>query len=186
MTCGIYKLTFKSGKFYIGQSVDIEQRWKQHAEKFRKGTAAKNMQEEYNRSGFPDAIVLMECHKDHLDMMESMYINSMRINGRFKMLNTSIPKDYTDAEIAVIYNNEEYLQYSIIQLISQLKTAKENISTLEMELEELQDRGIKPPKYAKNLEIENLQLSSQVQQLITINQELSRRANMTWLERLLS
>ena len=30
MTCGIYKLTFPSGKVYIGQSINIEGRWIEH------------------------------------------------------------------------------------------------------------------------------------------------------------
>lgn len=36
MTCGIYKLTFPSGKVYIGQSVNIEERWSEHKREHKK------------------------------------------------------------------------------------------------------------------------------------------------------
>ena len=44
MTSGIYLLNFKDQAFYIGQSQDIETRWKQHRDKFLKGKAAEKMQ----------------------------------------------------------------------------------------------------------------------------------------------
>ena len=38
MTCGIYKIINKqTGKFYIGSSNDIEQRWAAHRYRLRKG-----------------------------------------------------------------------------------------------------------------------------------------------------
>lgn len=36
--CGVYKITNKeTGKFYIGSSVDIRQRWYAHKSKLRRG-----------------------------------------------------------------------------------------------------------------------------------------------------
>ena len=169
MTTGIYQLTFNSGKIYIGQSVDIETRWKQHGDKFRKGTAAKAMQAEYNIAGHPNTEILLVCHKDHLDMMESMYINARRIQVKDRMLNTSIPKDYTNAEIYTITKNEEYLKYSIVQLIHQASTAKANISNLE--------NAVPPDVKA---------LNEDIRKLILVNQMLSVEASKSWWQKLIN
>lgn len=74
MTSGVYQLKFSSGARYIGKSIDIETRWRQHADKFRKNTAAKNMQQEYQKCGMPAAEVLFRCHPDHIDLAEAAYI----------------------------------------------------------------------------------------------------------------
>jgi hypothetical protein len=115
-----------------------------------------------------------------------MYINSALIHDKSKVLNTSIPKDYSNEEIAVIEKNEDYLKYSIVQLIQQLSCAKANLANVQDELDTLHEEGIRVPD--DHLEVEKLNdsLNLQVAKLIKVNQELSRRANMTWLERLFS
>ena len=184
MTCGIYLLAFTSGKMYIGQSVDIENRWNQHFDKFRKGTAAKLMQAEFNRCGFPSTQILKECHKDNLDMMESLYINHNMIKQKHLMLNTSIPQDYTDTQIAFITSHEEYLKYSIFELMRGLNTAKDNIKHLEATIEEFEEDGIVLPKEIRNIKEKNKELHRTIYELSLSNQELLRRANMSWFERL--
>ena len=186
MTCGIYLLGFSSGKLYVGQSVDIENRWKQHFDKFRKGTAAKSMQAEFNRCGFPGTKILMECHKDNLDMMESLYINHNMIKQKHLMLNTSIPQDYTDTQIAFIVNHEEYLKYSIFELMRGLHTAKDNVKNLEESLEELEDYGMVLPDDIKKIKHKNISLERDVQKLIEVNQALSKEASKSWWQKLLS
>ena len=62
MTSGIYKLTFSDGTTYIGKSVDIERRWKEHADKFAKRTAAKAMQYAYDTCGMPSTSVISVLH----------------------------------------------------------------------------------------------------------------------------
>lgn len=74
MTSGVYQLKFSSGARYIGKSVDMETRWRQHADKFRKNTAAQNMQQEYRKCGMPEAEILFRCHPDHIDIVEAAYI----------------------------------------------------------------------------------------------------------------
>lgn len=101
MTCGIYKLTFPSGRTYIGKSINIEERWKQHFDKLSKGKAAKNMQAEYDSYGEPSGEVFFECHADHLDIMEETLI--ARLNPE---LNTTRCPDRLDG----IYDDEfEYV-----------------------------------------------------------------------------
>lgn len=186
MTTGIYKLTFSSGKIYIGQSVEIESRWNQHFDKFRKGTASKQMQNEFAKSGFPYTSILMVCHKDHLDMMESMYINSARISNRHILLNTSIPKDYTNAEIYTITKNEEYLKYSIVELIQQASNGKANLANMQDELDTMHAEGIVLPPDTQELVNENIQLKEQYLKLIQVNRLLSQEASKSWWQKLIS
>ena len=74
MASGIYRLTFSSGKYYVGKSLDLETRWKQHFNKFATGKAARPMQLEYDRCGLPQTEVIFECHKDHIDILEELLI----------------------------------------------------------------------------------------------------------------
>lgn len=85
---GIYKITFPSGKTYIGKSIDFYTRIKQHHDKFKKGTAAKPMQEQFNAYRNFQAECVFECHADHIDIMEAVFIS--RLNPD---LNTSRPVD---------------------------------------------------------------------------------------------
>ena len=75
MNSGVYELKFASGRTYIGKSINITERFKQHMDKFRKGTAAKAMQNEYDHYGPPDINVLVLCHPDHIDNVESWLID---------------------------------------------------------------------------------------------------------------
>lgn len=186
MTTGIYLLIFNSGKRYIGQSVDIESRWKQHFDKFRKGTAAKAMQQEFNNYGLPEAQVLLECHKDHLDMMESLYINHNMIKHRHIMLNTSIPADYTNEQIAFITTHEHYLKRSSFKLMRSLNTAKDNIVHMQEELDTLHDQGIQLPPNTQALIRENTSLKEQYAKLVKVNQFLSLEASKSWWQKLFS
>ena len=183
MTTGIYLLVFSSGKYYIGQSVDIDNRWKQHYDKLSKGTAAKPMQAEYNRHGLPTAKVLLECHRDHLDMMEGMFITS---NLGPKMLNTTIPAEYTEYEIKVATSDTDQLKLSIVEILSKLRVAQNNVTSLEEEVDALRDDGIVLPDEVEDIRNNNGLLKERLSSLITVNQELSRRANMSWWERLWS
>jgi len=51
MISGIYRLEFPSGNYYLGKSVDIEKRWKQHRTALLKGTHTKILQAEYTYTG---------------------------------------------------------------------------------------------------------------------------------------
>ena len=74
MTCGIYKLTFPSGNFYIGKSINIEKRWEQHYSSLTKGTHTKNLQTEFNIYSSYTEEVMLEVHEDHCDIVEETYI----------------------------------------------------------------------------------------------------------------
>lgn len=92
MTCGIYKIqNLKNGKIYIGQSINIERRWKTYETLLRtknnpdNGTLFTNALTsiEYTKDDF-NFSVLEECLKEELDNKEQYYIeyyNSFMPNG---------------------------------------------------------------------------------------------------------
>ena len=84
MTCGIYKLVFSNtSKVYVGQSIHIEVRFRQHLYKLRTNRAAKLMQEAYKVYGEPIMEVLCTCSEDSLNTLEGQYIEKYGslING---------------------------------------------------------------------------------------------------------
>ena len=71
MTIGIYKLIFKNTDMvYIGQSLSIESRYKQHLNKLYKGIAAIKLQQAYIAYGIPIYEILCECPAEELDSTE--------------------------------------------------------------------------------------------------------------------
>ena len=91
MKSGIYKLTWKDGTLYVGQAVDVVVRYRTHLEKMRTGTHTVKVQGVYNRLGDPGCIVLETCHPDHLDLLESIWINHYWNENSSKVVNTKIP-----------------------------------------------------------------------------------------------
>ena len=85
---GIYKFTNKiNGMSYIGQSVDIERRYKQHKSINTDNTIFHNAIREYGFEAFDFEIIEL-CTKDSLDEKEKIYI---------KKYNTVYPKGYNIA-----------------------------------------------------------------------------------------
>ena len=117
MTSGIYQLNFDNQAFYIGQSVDMETRWKQHSDKLRKGTAAAKMQDAYRQLGMPFAEILIKCHKDHLDTMENYFIHMRKAMPN--CLNTSAPKLDPGVNYDWMMENPQMLQFSSFEIMTQ-------------------------------------------------------------------
>jgi hypothetical protein len=135
MNSGIYKLTFQNGSTYIGKSVDMKRRWQEHADSMRKGTAAKKMQNAYILAGFPDVSILVECHPDHIDLMESVYITLQNPN-----LNSSVPIKLSDEEIDMLLNSTDVLGFSTAVHITLLKSSSASETNLKNEIEELEQQ----------------------------------------------
>jgi hypothetical protein len=146
MASGIYRLTFSSGKYYIGKSLDLETRWKQHFNKFATGKAARPMQIEYDRCGLPKTEVLIYCHKDHIDILEELLIDQEKT---LDMLNTTYPEvDRTD-EVAILINkSRELLHLSTLEHLeiihgaqAQIDAADQKQAQAEQLVEEYLDKG---------------------------------------------
>lgn len=106
MASGIYRLTFSSGKYYVGKSLDLETRWKQHFNKFATGKAARPMQLEYDQHGLPKTEVLLYCHRDHIDILEEWLIDQFKGPN---MLNTTYPNITRTADIATLIDKSQDL-----------------------------------------------------------------------------
>jgi len=76
--CGIYKITNNiNGKVYIGQSVNIKSRWKEHVNALKRGDSGCTLLQyawnKYNEDNFSFE-VLQLCSEDMLDEIERKYI----------------------------------------------------------------------------------------------------------------
>lgn len=80
MTCGIYKITHReSGRCYIGQSRNIERRWKEH-KKERRSSRMAAISFALQKHGV-DAFafeVIETCKPEHLDAFETVYIRTFK------------------------------------------------------------------------------------------------------------
>lgn len=76
-TIGIYKLTFKTGHYYIGQSINMSKRKLDHYKMLMLNTHhSYKMQEHYVKCGkLPEFNVLVECSLEDLGAKESELIN---------------------------------------------------------------------------------------------------------------
>lgn len=186
MASGIYRLTFSSGKFYIGKSLDLETRWKQHFNKFATGKAARPMQVEYDRCGLPDTEVIFYCHQDHIDIMEEWLIDEYKCGD---MLNTTYPKITRTDEIATLINrNNDLLKLSTwehLQLLDALKAevAKRTLlqEAAEYETEQLRSQGyIMDSDYEQIVDI----ATDLREELEKTQQQLKRLQDLGWWDRL--
>ena len=101
MTCGIYCITSKSSqKKYIGQSVNIEQRWKNHLKALSQLKHLNaHLQNSYNKHGAEDFIfeIVCVCEKAELNDNEQKWIDSIPKESLFNIY-TKVGKgpDWTD------------------------------------------------------------------------------------------
>ena len=186
MPSGIYRLTFSSGKYYVGKSLDLETRWKQHFNKFALGKAARPMQLEYDRCGLPQTEVIFDCHRDHIDILEEWLIDQLKGPD---MLNSTYPEVTRTDEIAILINNSrdllqlstfEHLQllHRVESKITQMRKQKESA---ENSLEELRSQGyIMDEDYIEIVEV----ATELKQELETKQTELERLQKLSWLDRL--
>jgi hypothetical protein len=72
---GIYKLEFRTGEIYIGQSISVDSRIKTHLKYLGRGTHGnKDMQELYNLYGSPDTEIIELCAPELLNQEEKKWI----------------------------------------------------------------------------------------------------------------
>jgi hypothetical protein len=158
MTSGVYQLTFPSGRKYIGKSINIEQRWKQHYDKMVRGKASAAMQREWNTYRDWKSEILVECHEDHIDVVEACFIARNRPE-----LNTTRPRDpYPDKSVTQLSTLFDSFKYSasdhattIDHLAGQVTECKAKIMHLEQEVEELEDLNDDLLKIRREEEIEH-------------------------------
>lgn len=136
--CGIYKITnLITGKVYIGQSVDILRRWRQH----KHSSFSYPLYEDFKKYGLDNFSfeVLEECQEDELNAKEKEYIQKYNsfTNGYNQTIGGSgivAPVKLTEEDILEIYNllaNTSYTQRNIAKIfdvgedtISEINTGK--------------------------------------------------------------
>lgn len=193
MKSGIYCLTFTNGQKYVGRSIDIERRWQEHAEKLRTGKAAKALQLAFDRYGYPIARILMLCHSDHCDLMESYFICKLQPE-----LNSVGGITVSAAEFEVLEQHAEWLQYSTVEHLNkmmeyEISIAKlqndnnEQVKSLEKKIKEL-DSYIEEERIAadvnneiKALKQDNIELYQEREELA---EKLDRMKSMNLWQRI--
>ena len=118
MTTGIYLLNFDNQAYYIGQSQDIESRGKQHADKLIKGKHAAKMQHAYDHLGMPNISIVVECHKDYLDILENYYIHDQK--KYVNCLNTSAPALDLKIDYPWLLERVHVLKHSSVDILTAL------------------------------------------------------------------
>lgn len=112
MTTGIYVLKFNNtNKVYIGQSLDIEDRFIKHKSAFTRGVAAPKLQQAFNTYGMPNLEVLIECTISELNSTEKEAIEIFNaVNNGFNTLSESgNPIMFGEKSGTARYTNEQYI-----------------------------------------------------------------------------
>lgn len=139
MTCGIYKLDFSDDYYYIGKSINIEDRFKQHCTRLNNGTAAKLLQKAFNEYGTPSYSIIRQCHPDHLDVLEAIYISAY--NNSLYCLNSDIPeiidKNITPFILEVLNTDTHHtlLQMSMFEHLEEIAKSYQKIKEQEEQIE---------------------------------------------------
>lgn len=75
MTTGIYLLEFNSNSTYIGQSKNIEKRYRDHLYLFNTNNHTDKLQKEFNTYGKPAIKIVCICNEDSLDLYENIFLS---------------------------------------------------------------------------------------------------------------
>lgn len=95
---GIYKITNKiNGKVYIGQSIHIERRWKEHCRQSTNSVISDAIKQ-YGKENFIFEVI-EECNQEELNEKEEYYI---------QLYNSIVPNGYNVTEIS----NTDYTSYA--------------------------------------------------------------------------
>lgn len=93
MKSGIYKWTSPSGKYYIGQAVNLKRRYNDFANFKRTytsaGSAIDNARNKYNDLKYWQYDILEECEIENLDKLEIKYIKELDSNNSAKGYNST-------------------------------------------------------------------------------------------------
>lgn len=186
MASGIYRLTFSSGKYYIGKSLDLETRWKQHFNKFATGKAARPMQLEYDRCGLPQTEVIFDCHRDHIDILEELLIEQFKGPD---MLNTTYPDcDLTDQVAILINKSKELLHASTFEHLEMIHSSQNRISKAQQAQTEAEEalEDYKANGYIINQDyLDAVALANEFKnRMLSRKAELVRLSKLGWWDRL--
>lgn len=132
MSSGIYRLDFRSGATYVGKSINVYERFKDHMRSFEKGKAASRMQAEYDKWGPPEMEVIIEAHPDHIDILERYFIGALKPE-----LNTQLPNELEVMDVESISSYFSLLKHSTVAIIRLCASQDKEMDELRIENEKL-------------------------------------------------
>lgn len=181
MNSGIYLLRFPRNIFYIGKSDNIPRRWEEHKKSFLKGSHTKRMQWAYDTYGMPEFEVMVECHRDHIDLIESIAIHT---NSNHELLNGNKPAAVPSDEVTILLESGDELKLSTAEHIRQLK----DLLLIKDKYEELKSTGIYLPEEveAMPMQIEQLEMENKglTEDLATAAHRIDKLKNRNLFQRI--
>lgn len=168
MKSGIYLLTWGIHRCYVGQSVDINHRYKTHLDKMMANKHTVKVQDCYDRWGVPRCEVVTLCHPDHLDVLESYWIHHYLERWGNKLVNTTIPEKPEGSE--VLKSHSQLLEYSTGELLAHIV--------------DCQAEGLRYQAEINNLRAEGLILPGELDRLYSLEKKVSYWKSQSWWYRL--
>lgn len=119
MTCGIYALKFKgTDKVYIGQSINVEHRYKQHLNELASSRSNYKMLEAYSLYGIPEPFIIAECPVGELDGLEDLAIEIWdAVDNGFNIYKTA---NEAPTYTGYGYGNSKYPKEQILEVFTLL------------------------------------------------------------------
>jgi hypothetical protein len=132
MTIGIYRLCFSgTDSCYIGQSINIEQRYREHLRNFINKNHYPKMMDAYLKYGQPELDILCECNVEDLNALENEAIqifdsvnNGFNTNSRADQM----PVLYGESNGYSKYSNNQIIQ--VAKLLTEVGKTHSDISNL--------------------------------------------------------
>lgn len=194
MNSGVYKITFANGDTYIGKTNDFDRRLKEHCTKMQKGTAAKDMMRAAIASNGNFSFErLIECHPDHIDILEAYYINT-----EHPTVNTTRTSSIDRYGYSILIRDPDLLDLSTVQHVERihelnteahgylelLVESDKKIEGLEAFKKELStSKGL--DKYGQTLAAEAVLQNEKDREVISyLKEALSKERNWPWWKRL--
>lgn len=115
MDSGVYLLDFEQYGVYIGQSLDVQERYWSHCSLLDNGKNAPNLQDAFYALGrYPKLKTLVVCHADWLLKLETYYIHKY---SKYKdgtiLLNKMIPKVSEEIPASIVNNTHPVLNIKL-------------------------------------------------------------------------
>ncbi len=110
MTTGIYLLNFED-LVYVGQSMNIERRFRHHKTSFIDGSCNYKMKQAYEKYGIPTLTILYECKEKDLDHLEKQTIIEFdSINAGLNIIDGNTPGGSGYSATKSKYTREQILE----------------------------------------------------------------------------
>lgn len=180
---GVYQITFPTGAVYIGKTNDYYRRIDEHINKLLKGTAAKALLEEIRKTKGESELnisLIVECHEDHIDLMEDIYIRRAKQEYGSMCLNTTQRKDLGQWTTTILEDNLEYLKQSTAEHLHLIHNKDKEITSLKKHINFIESEE------EMCIEIAELQMDKAdlQEQLREIKKQLILEKNKSWWTKL--